>query len=92
MAILVFFSSSDFLYANTMGVKALLFGLLGTHIACLKLGFLIFVAILLIWIGGSMIISHIVGDKSTRSDSLGGGGTTALIGLLLLGAVQYIKS
>lgn len=54
-------------------------------------GFIVFIAVILVWIGTSMVLSQlIVGNTSPRS-GYGSGGMMAVIGLIAIGSIHLYR-
>jgi hypothetical protein len=81
------------LWANTIGaLNTVLYTNLGIPTPeKIILGFIVFVAVILLWIGSSMILGELV-SPSNREVNFGRGGICAVVGLSMMLGVNIYRS
>jgi hypothetical protein len=58
---------------------------------CTVYGIIVLLAIILIWVGCSLIVSHVFVDTNTKRVAYGHGGIVLLVGLTIVGAVHAAR-
>ena len=58
----------------------------------LVIAIVVFISVILIWVGASLILSQLIVDNGSRRTSYGGGGVILILGLCGVGAAHLYRS